>query len=253
MSSLGRSISGPEDCDLVSLPGRVMSAAFLMQRPPYVFESQTLPHAAPEQMDALWAQGWRHFGADFFRYSLSLGDDGALQYIQPLRMELAAFQITKSQRRVLRRNADADVRIVPAVVDDEREAMFLRHRARFTTNVPDSLRTFMPAAPPDRVPCQCVSVEVRAAGRLIAVSYLDVGAAAVSSVYAMFEPDAARRSLGTFTMLHEIQWAAAQGKRWLYPGYATAQPGNYDYKKTFRPLTCYDWCGNWRPLEVTCA
>ena len=230
-----------------SATAAIMSAP-PMHIPPPVFESQILPHVAPEQMDALWAQGWRHFGADFFRYSLSLGEDGALQFIQPLRMELAAFEMSKSQRRVLRRNADADVRIVPAVVDDERAAMFLRHRARFTHNVPDSLRTFMPSAQPDKEPCACVSVEVRIARRLIAVSYLDVGAEAVSSVYAMFEPDEARRSLGTFTMLHEIQWAAAQGKRWLYPGYATAQPSHYDYKKSFRPLSCYDWSGNWQPL-----
>jgi arginyl-tRNA--protein-N-Asp/Glu arginylyltransferase len=220
-----------------------------MQFPPPVFDSLRLPHAAPEQMDALWARGWRHFGGDFFRYSLSLGDDGGVQFIQPLRMDLAAFQISKSQRRVLRRNADTDARVAPAVVDDEREAMFLRHRARFVTNIPESLRTFIPADQPDKEPCPCVSVEVRTTGRLIAVSYLDVGAEAVSSVYAMFEPDESWRSLGTFTLLHEIQWAAAQGKRWLYPGYATAQPSHYDYKKSFRPLQCYDWRGHWLPLE----
>ncbi len=220
-----------------------------MQFPPPVFESLRILCAAPEQMDALWAQGWRHFGSDFFRYSLSLGEDGGVQFIQPLRMELAAFQISKSQRRVLRRNDDTEVRIVPALVDGEREAIFLRHRARFVSNVPDSLRTFIPSEHPAREPCECVSVEVRLSGRLIAVSYLDAGAEAVSSVYAMFEPDEARRSLGTFTLLHEIEWAAAQGKRWLYPGYATAQPSHYDYKKTFRPLQCYDWRGNWVPLE----
>jgi len=219
-----------------------------MQFPPPVFGSQTLAHAAPVRMDALWAEGWRHFGSDFFRYSLSPGENGAVEFIQPLRMELAAFQISKSQRRVLRRNADAEVRVVPAAVDDEREAMFRRHRERFTFNIPESLRVFMPAAQPDREPCECVSVEVRVAGRLVAVSYLDVGAEAVSSVYALFEPDEARRSPGTFTLLHEIQWAAAQGKRWLYPGYATAQPGHYDYKKSFRPLFRYDWQGHWVPL-----
>ena len=213
-----------------------------------VFGEMELPHAAPEEMDALWAEGWRHFGAHFFRYSYGIGEDGALQFIQPLRMELADFRLSKSQRRVLRRNEDTEVRIVPAVVDDEREAMFLRHRKRFTSNIPDSLRTFIPSPQPATDPCQCLSVEVRAAGRLIAVSYLDVGAQAVSSVYAMFEPDEAWRSLGTYTLLHEIQGAAANGKRWLYPGYATAQPSHYDYKKSFHPLCCYDWNGHWPQL-----
>lgn len=221
--------------------------------PPLIQEMQTLPSASPAMMDRLWSDGWRHFGREFFRYSMTLSETGSLQIIQPLRMELSAFQLSKSQRRVLRRNADTDIRVVPAVVDAEREAIFLRHRGRFTGNVPDSLRTFVPEAEPAHVPCECVSVEVRTAGRLIAVSYLDAGETAVSSVYAMFEPGEASRSLGTLTLLAEIQWAFTRGKRWLYPGYATVQPSHYDYKKSFRPLQCYDWCGRWHPLTANAA
>ena len=209
---------------------------------------QTLTAAEPALMDKLWAHGWRHFGREFFRYSLTLSESGGIEVIQPLRMELAAFRISKSQRRVLRRNEDAEIRVVPAVVDALREAMFLRHRERFISNIPESLRTFIPEEDPAHAPCECVSVEVRAAGRLIAVSYLDVGDAAVSSVYAMFEPDESWRSPGTLTFLTEIQWAAAQGKRWLYPGYATVQPSHYDYKKSLRPLECFNWTGQWLPL-----
>lgn len=221
--------------------------------PPLIQEMQTLARVPPVMLDRLWAEGWRHFGRDFFRYSLTLSETGGLQIIQPLRMNPAAFRASKSQRRVLRRNEDTDIRFVPAAVDAEREAMFLRHRERFVSNIPDSLRTFMPEAEPARLPCECVSVEVRSAGRLIAVSYLDVGDTAVSSVYAMFEPDEAWRSPGTLTLLAEIQWAAARGKRWLYPGYATAQPSHYDYKKSFRPLEYFDWQGQWHPLITGAA
>lgn len=220
---------------------------------PLIQESLTLPAAGPALMDRLWAEGWRHFGRDFFRYSLQLSDAGDLQIIQPLRMALSDFQPSKSQRRILRRNAGTDVRVVPAMVDAAREAMFLRHRERFVSNVPGSLRIFIPEADPGRVPCECVSVEVRSAGRLIAVSYLDVGDTSVSSVYAMFEPDEAARSPGTFTLLTEIAWATARGKRWLYPGYATVDPGHYDYKKSFRPLEYYDWRGRWLPLTAAAA
>lgn len=199
-------------------------------------------------MDRLWSEGWRHFGSEFFRYSLSFSDQGELQMIQPLRLELRAFHPSRSQRRVVRRSADAEIRVVPAMVNAEREGMFLRHRTRFGSNIPESLLTFMPAAAPDAEPCQCMSVEVRVRGRLIAVSYLDVGELAVSSVYAMFEPDEAWRSLGTLTLLGEIEWASVQGRRWLYPGYATVQSSHYDYKKSFRPLTYYDWRGSWLPL-----
>lgn len=216
--------------------------------PPGLFEAQTLTAVSPEEMDRLWADGWRHFGRDFFRYSLQPSERGGMEVILPLRLDVAAFRPSKSQRRVRRRNADADLRIVPATVDGVREALFLRHRERFTENIPESLRVFLPEAEPDRVPCPCFSVEVRCGGRLAAVSYFDAGATAISSVYALFDPGEAGRSLGILTMLAEIEWAAAQGKRWLYPGYATAGPGIYDYKKRFHPLQYFDWRGRWRPL-----
>ena len=217
--------------------------------PPPVFEEMDVPQALPDQMDWLWARGWRHFGRSFFRYSLGLGPDGEVQYIQPLRLEVGAFRPSKSQRRVWRRNADVELRVAPAVVDAEREGMFLRHRERFICNVPESLRTFIPSKSPATEPCECRCVEARLDGKLVAVSYFDVGAEAISSVYAMFEPEAEGRSLGTLTMLREIEWAREQGKRWLYPGYATVQPSHYDYKKGFRPLSVWDWRGTWVGLE----
>ncbi len=204
--------------------------------------------APPAVMDALWAAGWRHFGAQFFRYSYSVLEDGTTQTIMPLRISLAGLTLTKSQRRTLRRNADTTVTVGPAIVDDEREGIFQRHKERFTHNIPETLKTFMPSAQPAATPCPCVSVEIRLHGRLIAVSYLDVGHASVSSVYAMFEPDCADRSLGTCTMLHELLWAQSRGSLYLYPGYATVEPSHYDYKKAFRPLEHYDWQGHWAPL-----
>lgn len=221
----------------------------LMILPPLIHEVGTLDHAPPPLMDRLWALGWRHFGRDFFRYSVMAGEHGEIQTIQPLRLPLADFSPNKSQRRVIRRNHDADTRIVPATVDAEREALFLLHRGRFATNAPESLRDFIPSPAPGRLPCECVCVEVRIGGSLAAVSYLDVGDEAVSSVYALFDPRASRRGLGTFTLLEEIRWARSQGKRWLYPGYATREPSAYDYKKAFRPLEYFDWEGNWKPLD----
>ena len=81
--------------------------------------------------------------------------------------------------------------------------------------------------------------------------YLDVDVDSVSSVYAIFDPAERHRGLGTLTMLLEIQWALSQGKRWLYPGYATEQPSAYDYKKSFRPMEYFDWRGSWRRFDCS--
>lgn len=219
-----------------------------MERTPFINEAGTLEHAPPALMDHLWEQGWRHFGRDFFRYSVIPEDPGGFQFIQPLRLAIAGFQSNKNQRRVRRRNHDAEIRVVPAKLDEEREKLFLHHRGRFTENIPESLSDFISSPEPERSPCECLSFEVRLEGELVAVSYLDVGENSVSSVYAVFDPEHSCRSLGTLTLLEEIRWAREHGKQWLYPGYATRGPSAYDYKKSFRPMEYFDWEGNWLPL-----
>ncbi|MES2707527.1 MAG: arginine-tRNA-protein transferase [Verrucomicrobiota bacterium] len=219
-----------------------------MSAPHLIQEQGTLATAPPEAMDFLWSRGWRHFGRDFFRYNLTFSETRELRHILPLRIVLDDFTPSRSHRRVMRKNTDLKVEIGPAVVDAAREAMFLRHRERFTSNIPETLGVFLPEPDPATVPCECREVRLLENGRLLAVSYLDCGLEAVSSVYAMFEPEAASRSPGILTLLEEISFARRTGRRFLYPGYATREPGHYDYKKTFSGLQTYDWeTGDWVP------
>jgi leucyl-tRNA---protein transferase len=203
--------------------------------------------ADPREMDALWAEGWRHFGPVFFRYRRAeYGGRGCT--VMPLRVDLARFAPSRSQRRVLAKNRDARVSFEPTVVTPEMERMFERHRGRFTFAVPDSLDSFL-SFEPSSIPCPNVSILVRLGGRLAAVSFLDVGRRATSAVYAMFDPAESRRSLGIFTMLEAIRYSRARGRRHYYPGYACLEPSVYDYKKNFAGLEHFDWRGAWHPLD----
>ncbi len=204
----------------------------------------------PELMDQLWASGWRHFGSTFFRYSHSPDADG-VRTITPLRIDLERFAPSRSQRRVGRRNADLTHAFVPAQLSDEARSLFQIHKTRFKDNVPDDLDTFL-SPEPARMPCACVECRVCLPdGRLIALSYLDLGAQATSAVYGIFDPAHARRSLGIHTMLLEIEHSRALGGRYYYPGYATLEPSPYDYKKQFAGLEQLDWeSGEWRPLGL---
>jgi len=197
-------------------------------------------------MDTFWEQGWRHFGPFFFRrYFMEYGDK--ILAVQPLRVNIAHFQPSKSQRRVLRRNADLDTRVLPTVLTRELRDMFEAHVQRFALNVPPNLESFL-GDRPDRVPCQNVTVGVYADNRLVADSFLDLGTEGVSSVYGIFDPVHSWRSLGILTMLLEIEYARQRGCRYYYPGYACHEASPYDYKKQFRGLEWFDW-RDWRPLE----
>jgi leucyl-tRNA---protein transferase len=202
--------------------------------------------ATPRRMDELWAAGWRHFGPFFFRrYFMEYGE--RILAVQPLRVVLGQFRPSKSQRRVLRRNSDLTTRIRPTILDRDLREVFAAHVQRFTFNVPPSLESFL-GDRPDTIPCANMTVAVLAGERLVAASFLDLGKEAVSSVYAVFQPDESWRSLGIYTMLKEMEYARECGCSFYYPGYACHEPSPYDYKKRFAGLEWYDWEGAWRPL-----
>jgi arginine-tRNA-protein transferase len=167
--------------------------------------------------------------------------------VLPLRLRLGNFEPTKSQRRVLRRNADLETRLVPTKHCAAYDQLFERHKVRFTENVPASLRDFLSERPAE-IPCANMAVEVRLGSELLAVSFMDLGAESASSVYAAFDPGHASRSLGIFTLLVEIEQARQLGKRFHYLGYAYTVPSVYDYKKDFRGVEGYDWGRCWTPL-----
>ena len=215
----------------------------------YINEVFDSPHVSPEQLDLLLAEGWRHFGTQFFRYSLGIYEFD-IRLVIPLRLPLEKYSPSKSQRRVLRQNSDLIVMVQPAEITPESVELFERHKRRFKWGVPDSVYDFL-SLDPATVPCEGMEVSVRLEDRLIALSYFDVGARSTSAVYGMFDPELADRSLGIFTMLKEIEFGQVNGKEFYYQGYAYEGESFYDYKKRFRGTEVFDWKGSWRPLVAT--
>ena len=197
----------------------------------------------PKQIDLLLADGWRHFGRHFFRYNLGVYE-GQIRRVLPLRVRLAEFKFSKSQRRVLRRNEDLDIDIRPITLTPETTDLFDRHKRRFRSGVPASIYDFL-SNEPATLPCKAFELNVRRDGVLLAASFFDVGECSVSSIYGIFEPGETARSLGILTMLREIEFARDQGKELYYHGYAYEGESFYDYKKRFSALEEFDWEGNW--------
>jgi arginyl-tRNA--protein-N-Asp/Glu arginylyltransferase len=207
--------------------------------------------ASPADMDQLWAEGWRHFGIIFVRYGSAF--HGAKLYsVQPLRVDIERFTLSRSQKRIIAKNQDVELIVRPSFVDEQKQALFEKHRLRFDENTPTSLYNFLSEFP-DSVPCPNVEVCVYIGRRLIAVTFLDVGELATSGVYAMFDPAEAKRSLGILMILHSIQFSRQRCCRYYYPGYAYREPFSYDYKKRFTGLEYLDWTTGWLPYGQASA
>lgn len=204
---------------------------------------------SPSFMDRLWAEGWRHFGALFFRYSRFIEGDKRLTII-PVRVNVSSFRLSKSQRRIYRKNRDLDLKIQPVQIDETRERLFELHKTRFKTNPPSSLDVFLGGKIMPGFVCEMLEFSLWFNDKLIAASYLDIGSKATSSVYAMFDPAFSRRSLGIYTMLLEIEFSKNNGFNYYYHGYASLEPSVYDYKKCLSGLEYYDWKSEkWKTYE----
>jgi arginine-tRNA-protein transferase len=214
----------------------------------FISEDFTTDVAGPEEMDRLLADGWRHFGKYFFRYSIAFHRN-RYRLVIPLRIRLVQFSLSKSLRRVIRLNQDLDTVIRPTLIDDEKRDLFARHSRRFVTGRPETIEHFID---PDasEVPCRGKEVCVYGkSGELLAASFFDDANRSISAVYAIFDPAESRRSLGTYTLLKEAEYAKSRGKEFHYLGYAYEGRSFYDYKKRFRGAEQFDWRGNWSAYE----
>ena len=82
---------------------------------------------------------------------------------------------------------------------------------------------------------------------LIAVAITDVLPTGLSAVYTFFDPEERQRSLGTFAILHQIEYARALGLPHVYLGYWIQESPQMAYKSQFRPAQVWS-AGDWQAL-----
>ncbi len=186
-----------------------------------------------EELSRLLAEGWRKFGSYFFRPRCP-----ACRQCIPLRVQVDEFSPSRSQRRILRRNAELDVRFGPLHLSAQAYNLYRLHSMqRFgqRAEIDDFVSAFY------RPSCPTQQVDILEDGVQVGVGFLDQGSDALSSVYFCFDPDRHRLNLGTFSVLREMEHARELGLCWYYLGYYVPGCSRMDYKDRFLPRQHYDW------------
>lgn len=93
-------------------------------------------------------------------------------------------------------------------------------------------------------------IQYRLNQKLIGVSIIDMTHAGISSVYFYYDPDYASRSLGTYSILHEIKTCLHKNIPYWYGGYYIKDHPKMDYKKKFKPAE-YLINGIWEQITQT--
>ena len=161
-----------------------------------------------------------------------------------LRVPVQGFTPTRSMRRVLRRSADVRVDIGAPTPTIEKHSLFIRyldsqHDGTMSRDY-DSFVDFLYDSP-----IETVEITYRVGGKIAGVSIADRVPLGLSSVYMYFDPDLARRSLGTYSVLWEIDYCGRRRLPYYYLGYFVADCRSMSYKARFRPNEVLDSVDRW--------
>jgi arginine-tRNA-protein transferase len=214
---------------------------------PLIFEELHIEFITPIDMDQMLAEGWRHFGAYFFRYNMNIYK-GQLCNVIPLRICLEDFNFSKSQRKIINKGKGFNHKIQPVKITKEQVDLFNAHKTRFEEGAPNSIHDFL-SDKPDKVPGKANELLIYDGDKLIAASYFDLGRESISSIYGMFDLDYGKHSLGIYTMLIEIEYAIRNGYTYYYHGYCYDVSSFYDYKKRFTATEFYNWKESWHDYK----
>lgn len=223
MSSIPLYLGHQHDCDY--LPGRLAQSAFV--RPGF---SLTTP-----QYSQLVAQGFRRSGALVYRPHCK-----ACSACIPVRVPCQDFKPSRSQRRILKKNADLSVEACLPEWNDNHFLLYKRyldsrhtHGSMADATEEDYIR-FLTNDWGD-----ICFYEFRLKSSVVAVAVVDHLSTALSAVYTFFEPELADRSLGVYAVLWQINQSLELQLSHLYLGYWIQDCRKMSYKDQYRPLELY--------------
>jgi len=178
-----------------------------------------------------------------------------------VRLPVADFVFSRSQRRTLRRNDDLSRDLVEAEATTEQFDLLHRYlHARHPEGGMAGMGWPDYVAMVEDTAVRTHLIEYRlpshddGPGELVGVGLTDLLNDGLSMVYSFYDPDLAERSLGRFAILDHLRQAAMVGLPFVYLGYWVRGSRKMDYKADFRPmeqLTRQGWERIAQPAEGT--
>jgi arginine-tRNA-protein transferase len=189
-------------------------------------------HPDGYETDSRLASGQRRAGE--FVYKTNCPD---CQACIPLRLMTSAFRPSRSQTRVLKRgDREIEMMIGPLQADQRRIELFNKHRRLRNLgkdgdgiNIEDYRWGFV------RSCFESFEFSFCLGGRLVAVAICDLGMQSLSAVYTFYDPEVSGHSLGTYSIMKQIEFCRQQELEFLYLGFYIEDCRPMSYKSRFRP------------------
>lgn len=201
---------------------------------------------AQELNDALSRQGFRRSQNVLYRPSCT-----ECSACLSARIDVSRFELSKSQKRILKRNGYLHRRATSPWATEEQFDLFRTYLdARHAEGGMADMDVFEFAAMIEETPIRSRVVEYNDSETraLTAVSLTDVLEDGVSMVYSFYRPELARQSLGTFLILDHIRIAQEAGLPYVYLGYWVPGSPKMGYKARFSGLEVF-FGGQWQAVD----
>jgi len=185
------------------------------------------------ELEELFCRGWRKFGEYYFRPNC-----GDCRRCVPIRVLAGEFTPTRSQRRVMRRCSEIEVRFNELEYRDEIFEIYRDHSLnRFgkESEENDFFAAFYTRS------CPTLQSEYFLDNELIAVGFIDISSRGLSSVYYIYRTSFEKYRLGTYSVMREAEHAAYLGLKYYYLGYYIEENPRMAYKGHFHPHETFDW------------
>ncbi len=171
---------------------------------------------------------------------------------RPVRIPVTRFRPSRTQKRLAKRNADLTATLCEPTPTEEQYQLFMRYQnSRHSGSDMAEMSRADYQAMVAEGGASCAIVEFRLPDdQLVGCVLIDCLSDGVSAVYSFYDPDLARRSLGTTMILAVIGLVQESQLAHVYLGYWIRESSKMAYKSQFRPLEALGPQG-WRVLTET--
>jgi len=191
-------------------------------------------NASKKFATAVIQRGWRRFGKYFF-HPICNGCDEC----KSIRIDARDYKFSKSQRKAIKRNKDTTIIVQEPTLTQAHINLYNKYHAHksltddwqhrnisqreYHENFVDGAHEFGK------------EVLYVIDDQLVGVDLIDVLDDGISSIYFYYDPDYARYSLGTYSLLYQIKLAGVLELPWIYLGYWVEGCKAFAYKPNFKP------------------
>ncbi|MEA1914879.1 MAG: arginyltransferase, partial [Campylobacterota bacterium] len=194
-----------------------------------------LNDSTPEEFHEMLKRGWRRFGKMNF-----VPECKGCEKCVSIRIDVPAYQFSKSEKRVLAKNSEMKIYIAPPSMSIKHLELYDKYHKHMSekkqwnyaaVDASEYRRSYIEGGG-----IYAREILYMLENKLIGVALVDVLPDALSAIYCYYDHDYENLSLGKFSILAQIKIAKELNIKHLYLGYWIKDHYSMGYKENYQPF-----------------